>query len=160
LIVRTKQPGTLGRPSLGVDLVVFDRTMANGGSWLTGVNVAAGTRLLLRSSRDDLLLNPSVRGGKLLYVRISRCSQQLLLGPVRGRRDRVLYQLGPLAGQDAGHEPGHTRQGERQPCPFRLRPTAKMLWTTALSPTTVYVTVLRPLPGGRTTPTLLAIRRR
>jgi hypothetical protein len=160
LIVRTKQPGTLGRPSLGVDLVVFHRTLANGGSWLTGVNVAAGTRLLLRHSNEDLLLNPSVRGGKLLYVRISRCSQQLLLGPLRHGPDRVLYQLGPLAGQDSGYEPGHTSQGEHRPCPFKLRPTAKMLWTTALSPTTAYVTVLRPRPGGLTTPTLLAIGRR
>jgi len=35
-----------------------------------------------------------------------------------------------------------------------------MLWTTALSGSTAYVTVLQPRRGGRTTPTLLAIKRR
>jgi hypothetical protein len=35
-----------------------------------------------------------------------------------------------------------------------------MLWTTALSPTTAYVTVLKPGAGGRTVPTLLAVTRR
>jgi hypothetical protein len=35
-----------------------------------------------------------------------------------------------------------------------------MLWTTALSPTTAYVTVLQPGRGGRTVPTLLAVARR
>jgi hypothetical protein len=83
-----------------------------------------------------------------------------MLGPARGKRDRVLYELGPVAGQDAGHERHHTRQGEHLPCPFRPKPTAKMLWTTALSPTSAYVTVLKPAPGGRTVPTLLAVARR
>jgi hypothetical protein len=133
--------------------------MGDGGSWLTGVNVASGKRLLLRSSRNDLLLNPSVEAGQLLYVRVSRCSQQLLLGPLRGKRDKVLYQLPPLAGQDAGHEPGHTTQGERHPCPGHPKPTARMLWTTALSATTAYVTVLRPRSGGGTTPSLIAVPR-
>jgi hypothetical protein len=159
LVVQTKRPGTLGRPSLGIDLVVFHRAMGDGGSWLTGVNVASGKRLLLRSSRNDLLLNPSVEDGQLLYVRVSRCSQQLLLGPLRGKRDKVLYQLPPLAGQDAGHEPGHTTQGERHPCPGHPKPTARMLWTTALSATTAYVTVLRPRSGGGTTPSLIAVPR-
>jgi hypothetical protein len=159
LVVETKRPGTLGRPSLGVDLVVFHRAMGDGGSWLTGVNVASGKRLLLRSSRSALLLNPSVEGGRLLYVRVSRCSQQLVLGPLRGQGGTVLYTLPPLAGQDAGHDPGHTTQGERHPCPGHPKPTARMLWTTALSATTAYVTILRPQAGGGTTPTLLAIPR-
>jgi hypothetical protein len=72
----------------------------------------------------------------------------------------VLYETAPLAGQDQGHEPGHTHQGERLPCPFRPKPTTRMLWTTALSATTAYVTVLKPVAGGRTVPTLLAVARR
>jgi hypothetical protein len=159
LLVQTKRPGTLGRPSLGVDLVVFHRAMGDGGSWLTGVNVVSGKRLLLRSSPTDLLLNPSVDGGRLLFVRISRCSQQLLLGPLRGGPDKVLFTLPPLAGQDAGHEPGHTTQGERHPCPGHPKPTSRMLWTTALSATTAYVTILRPRSGGGTAPSLLAFPR-
>jgi hypothetical protein len=159
LVEKTKRPASLGRPALGVDLVVFHRA-TDTGSWITAVNVVSGTRLRLRYSRDDQLLNPSVFAGQLLYVRASRCSQQLRIGPLRGGREHVLYEIGPLAGQDAGHERRHTRQGERLPCPFRPKPTAKMLWTTALSPTTAYVTVLRPRRGGRTTPTLLAVPRR
>jgi hypothetical protein len=158
-LVRVTQPASLGRPALGVDLVAFHRATRDA-SWLTAVNVVSGRRLQLRYSRDDLLLNPSLLAGQLLYVRSSRCSQQLVLGRARGGRDRVLYETAPLAGQDQGHEPGHTRQGEHLPCPHRPRPTAKMLWTTALSPTTAYVTVLKPGHGGRTVPTLLAVARR
>ncbi|HSD77609.1 MAG TPA: hypothetical protein VLA98_09395 [Solirubrobacteraceae bacterium] len=157
-VVRVSQPATLGRPALGVDLVAFHRASRDG-SWLTAVNVVSGTRLQLRFSRDDQLLNPSLLNGQLLYVRSSRCWQRLLLGRARGGRDRVLYEIGPLAGQDLGHEQGHTRQGERVPCAHRPRPTAKMLWTTALSPTTAFVTVLKPTRGGRTVPTLLAVSR-
>jgi hypothetical protein len=34
-----------------------------------------------------------------------------------------------------------------------------MLWTTALSGTTAYVTVLRPASGGHMTPSLLSVSR-
>jgi hypothetical protein len=160
VLVKVKQPATLGRPALGVDLVAFSRASRDGSS-ITAVNAASGKRLMLRYSRDDQLLNPSLLDGQLLYVRSSRCAQQLVLGPARvGARDRVLYQLGPLAGQDAGHEPGHTTQGEHLPCAHPPRVTAKVLWTTALSPTTAYVTVLRPGTGSRMVPILLAVARK
>jgi hypothetical protein len=158
VVVKTRQPASLGRPTLGVDLVAFHRATRDG-SWITAVNVVSGRRLLLRFSRDDELLNPSLLAGQLLYVRASRCSQQLRIGPLRGGRDHVLYEIGPLAGQDEGHERHHTSQGEHVPCPYHPRPTAKTLWTTALSPTTAYVTILRPSRGGHTTPTLLAVAR-
>ena len=157
-IEKVRQPATLGRPALGVDLLAFHRA-TTAGSWITAVNVVSGKRLRLRYSRDAQLLNPSLLAGRLLYVRSSRCSQQLVLGRLRGG-DKVLYELGPLAGQDAGHDRHHTTQGEHLPCPHKPRVTAKMLWTTALSPTTAYVTVLRPARGGRTVPTLLAVARR
>jgi hypothetical protein len=157
-VEKVRQPATLGRPALGVDLVAFHRATA-AGSWITAVNVVSGRRLRLRYTRDGQVLNPSLLDGQLLYVRDSRCSQQLVLGPLRGGHDRILYELGPLAGQDAGHEHHHTSQGEHLPCPHKPRVTAKMLWTTALGPTTAYVTVLRPGRGGRTVPTLLAVSR-
>ena len=157
-IEKVRQPATLGRPALGVDLVAFHRA-TTAGSWITAVNVVSGRRLRLRYSPDAQLLNPSLLAGRLLYVRSSRCSQQLVLGRLRGG-DKVLYELGPLAGQDAGHDRHHTTQGEHVPCPHKPRVTAKMLWTTALSPTTAYVTVLRPARGGHTVPTLLAVARR
>jgi hypothetical protein len=90
-------------------------------------------------------------------VRVSRCAQQLVLGPLGAGKERVLFTLPPLAGEDRGHERRHTDQGERLPCTHPPKPTTRILWTTALSDTTAYVTILRPRPGGQTTPTLLAI---
>jgi hypothetical protein len=157
-IVEAKRVAELGRPTLDGDLVVYHRA-SPAGSWLSAVDVATGNRRQLRFARDALLLNPSLHGTSLLYVLASRCSQELRLGPLGSGKERVLYQLPPLAGQDRGHERHHTNQGERLPCPHRPKPTTRMLWTTALSATTAYVTVLRPVRGGRTAPTLLAIPR-
>ena len=159
LVVKTRRAAELGRPALSGDLVVYHRATA-GWSSLSAVDVATGKRRRLRFARDAQLLNPSLLGTKLLYVRASRCSQQLLLGPLEAGKERVLLTLPPLAGQDRGHERHHTSQGERLPCPHRPKPTTRILWTTALSDTTAYVTVLLPRRGGRTSPTLLAIPRR
>ena len=158
-VVKVKSPSQLGRPTLGVDLVAFHRATATA-SWLTAVNVRSGKRLQLRYSQEALLLNPSLGGSQVLYVRESRCSQQLRIGRLGGGNDHVLYEIGPLAGQDLGHDRHHTSQGEHLPCPFKPRVTKKLLWTTALSATTAYVTVLTPGPGGRAIPTLLAVARK
>jgi hypothetical protein len=157
-VVEARRVAELGRPALDGDLVVYHRASAFG-TWLSAVNVATGRRRQLRFARDAQLLNPSLLGTSLLYVRASRCSQQLVLGPLGVGRERVLFELGPLAGQDRGHERRHTSQGERLPCPHRPKPTTRILWTTALSATRAYVTVLLPRRGGRTSPTLLAIPR-
>lgn len=158
-VVKVKSPAQLGRPALGVDLVVFHRATSEA-SWITAVNIRSGKRLQVRYSQDALLLNPSLDGGQVLYVKEARCSQQLRIGRLGGGGDHLLYEIGPLAGQDLGHERHHTSQGEHLPCPFKPRVTKKMLWTTALSPTTAYVTVLTPGNGGHTIPTLLAVARR
>jgi hypothetical protein len=158
VVASAKRPGELGRPSLSGDIVLFHRATAKG-SWITAYNIATGTRRKVRVSDDAQLLNPSLLGEKLLYVRESRCAQELRIGPVAGGNERVLYRLPPLAGQDHGHERGHTSQGEHLPCPHRPRPTAKILWTTALANSSAYVTVLRPVRGGGTVPTLRQIAR-
>jgi hypothetical protein len=156
---RPRAAGRLGRPSLSGDLVLF-HTQTPERSWLSALDLATGKRQLVRSSIRGQLLNPVQLGGKLLYVRESRCAQQLRLGQLNGNgAGRVLYKLPPLAGQDAGHERGHTHQGEHLPCTPKPKPTKRILWTTALSETTAYVTVLQPGAGGRTTPSLLAIKR-
>jgi hypothetical protein len=152
VLTKSRVPGRLGRPSLSGDTVVY-HLAGTGGSALYSYNLATGKRSQLLSSKRDQLLNPSRLGSKLLYVRLARCSQELQLG------SRVLYKLPPLAGQDAGHERGHTSQGEHLPCPRPPKPTARMLWTTALSGTTAYVTVLRPGSGGQMTPSLLSVSR-
>jgi hypothetical protein len=158
-LTHLRAPGRLGRPSLSGDLVLYHMA-GPGGSALFSYDLSTGKRRQLRSSKVAQLLNPARLGGKLLYVRIARCSQQLRLGPLDGNgAGRVLYKLPPLAGQDAGHERGHTHQGEHLPCTPPPKPTSRMLWTTALSGTEAYVTVLRPGSGGHMTPSLLAITR-
>ena len=149
--------GRLGRPSLAGNVVVYHLALP-GRSRLFSFDLSTGKRTLLRSARHALLLSPARIGDTLLYVRIGRCSQQLRLGPLGGNgAGRVLYRLPPLAGQDLGHEHGHTEQGSHVPCSGRSKPTTRSLWTTALSETSAYVTVLRPAGGGHTTPSLLAI---
>ena len=149
--------GRLGRPSLSGEVVVYHLALP-GRSRLFSFDLSTGKRSLLRSARHALLLSPARIGGKLLYVRLGRCSQQLRLGRPDGNGPgRVLYKLPPLAGQDLGHERGHTEQGSHVPCPGRPRPTTRSLWTTAISDTTAYVAVLRPAGGGHTTPSLLAV---
>ena len=158
-VTRAWARGRLGRPSLAGDLVLY-HIAGPGGSALFSYDLTTGKRRQLRSSKVAQLLNPAKLGGKLLYVRIGRCSQELRLGSLTGQGiGRVLYKLPPLAGQDAGHEPGHTNQGEHVPCMPKPKPTARMLWTTALTETEAYLTVLRRAPGGRMTPSLLSISR-
>jgi hypothetical protein len=158
-LTQPRAPGRLGRPSLSGTLVLY-HLAGPGGSGLFSYDLSTGSRRQLRSSKVAQLLSPTRLGGKLLYVRLTRCAQQLRLGPLDGNgAGRLLYKLPPLAGQDAGHEHGHTRQGEHLPCSPPPKPTARMLWTTALSGTEAYVTVLRPGSGGQMTPSLLAISR-
>jgi hypothetical protein len=158
-LTRPSAPGRLGRPSLAGDLVLY-HVAGPGGSALYAYDLSNGKRLQLRTSKVAQLLNPARLGSKLLYVRITRCAQQLRLGPLDGNgAGRVLYKLPPLAGQDLGHERGHTRQGEHLPCSPRPKPTSRMLWTTALSDTAAYVTVLRPGGNGVMRPSLLSLNR-
>ena len=159
IISRARAAGRLGRPSLAKDVVVYHLATPDE-SRLLSFDLATGKQRVLRSSRKVQLLNPARIGGRLLYVRVSRCSQQLRIGPLDANgAGRVLYALPPLAGQDAGHEHGHTTQGERLPCPHGPKPTSRVLWTTAISGSSAYVTVLRPGSGGQMTPALLAISR-
>ena len=154
-VTRSWARGRLGRPSLAGSIVVYHLALP-GRSRLFSFDLSTGKRRLLRSARHALLLSPARIGRKLLYVRLGRCSQQLRLGRLDGNGPgRVLYKLPPLAGQDLGHEHGHTAQGSRVPCPGRPKPTTRSLWTTALTETAAYVTVLRPAGGGHTTPSLL-----
>ena len=155
-VASARWPSTLGRPYLSGNTVVF-HVATRRGNWISAVDLATGKHRRLRGGSHVQLLNPSLLGSRLLYVRVSRCAQQLRLGGVRAGTDRVLFSLPPLAGQDRGHERGHTSQGGRVPCPGRPRPTMTILWTTALTSRFAYVTTLHPTPSGVTTPTLLQI---
>jgi hypothetical protein len=98
--------------------------------------------------------NPSLLAGRLLYVRQTSLTQLLELGPaVPGGRDRVVYRLAAPAPHDAGHEKGHSSE-TRTPHP---KTAIWTLWTSALSTTNAYVTLL---PRNRAKlPVIVAIPR-
>jgi hypothetical protein len=134
--------GRLGRPALGGDRLAYS-VAGRRGSRIVIVNLRTRRRRTAVRSRSRQLLNPSLRGSRLLYVSIGRCGQQLRLR--RRGHERVLMRGRPLARTDAGFDRGHTSQGSGYgPCARRFRPTPTMLWTTALGERSAYVTLLRP----------------
>jgi len=149
-------PGMLGRPALDGQRLVFSVTTQHA-SWITFVDLSTREARRLRESRISQLLNPSLLGSRLLYVRNGRCSQTLQEGRVARRgQGRALYSLPPMAGWDLGHERGFSKQGERRPCRGHTRQTGKVLWTTALGEHQAYLTVLWPTATGFA-PALLSV---
>jgi hypothetical protein len=147
VIAEVRPPSVLGRPSVSGSTVVYS-VASRKGSWIVAVDLEAGTTRRIRHSGASILGNPTVLGGALLYVETARCAQRLVLGPLHGVGGRVLLSTPPLAGQDFGHERGHTPQGEHLPCAARVRSTRTMLWTTALDDKTAYVTALTQTGNG------------
>jgi hypothetical protein len=142
-VASVRAPAQLGRPDLQGNRLVY-HVAGRGGSALRIVNLRTHRRRTLARSSSSLLLNPSLSGSALLYVRIARCGQALVLH--RRGRSRVLMRGRALAGIDPGFDPGHTSQGSRRPCQSPAH-TRTMLWTTALTRRSAYVTLFRP--GGR-----------
>jgi hypothetical protein len=141
----------LGRPAVQGGRVAFHVTGRT--SRIIVVDLASGRAATARQERRALLLNPSLQGGRLLYVRAVYSRQELRLGPVTRRsprKDRKLWSTVPTGRRDAGHEPGneHKRHGH----PHRLwkrprRGVSGTLWTTALAEDAAYVTRLRQIAG-------------
>ena len=157
----------LGRPSIVGQTVVFHRAGRNG-SQIRLLDLATNRGSVLRSERRALLSNPTFDGRRILYVRSTYKRQELRLGPLVRRattRDELLYGTTPTARRDAEHEKGHHRHAAGYPggkAPkLYARPPAGVtdtLWTTALSPSTAFVTRLR-LRHGVTTATILSVPR-
>ena len=141
VVAEARPPKTLGRPALDGSTVVFARTSAARSS-IVSVDAASGRAQILRASSRALLENPSLDGDRLLYVEVARCAQWALVGSASGSRDRIVGKLAPLAGQDNGHERGHTTQGSRTPCFGTPKTTTSLLWTTALDDRFAYLTIL------------------
>lgn len=165
-IAAARSPAQLGRPALQGDTLVFHLATPHY-SQILAVNLANGRRNVLRSARFTQLLNPSLQGGRLLYVRVGECRQQLLLGPAFAgphprRRDRVLAFRPTEVPRTSGYEPGAIREG-RSPHHCigpRARAGGPVLsyWTTALSPSAAFLTVLRRR-GGTTSSRVIELRR-
>src|SRR5579862_4349898 len=157
VIAEARPPRTVGRPAVDGATVVYAVSSRRGSS-IVAVSLPGGKASTVRRSRFDLLLDPSVVGGALLYDEVARCDQFLRLGPLSGAGGRVLYTLPPLAGQDSGRERGHTREGSRTPCRPPVEPTTRMLWTTALGGGAAYVTVLAEPQAGEIRSEVIAVR--
>jgi hypothetical protein len=149
---------SIGRPAISGTTVVFagaDRTS----SWITAVDISTGKSRRVREATGSQLIGPSLLGTTLLYDEIGRCAQTLRVGPLDGTTGRGLLVLPALAAADIGHERGHPAQGTMTPCRGRVAASPSMLWTTALTSASAYVTLLRIGPSGPPKPSLIRIRR-
>jgi hypothetical protein len=142
----------LGRPALEGARLAYHVT-GRTGSRIIVADVASGKRKTVRRERRALLLNPSLYGGALLYVRNVYTRQEVRLGPQsrRGpRRDRRLWSTVPTGRRDAGYEPGKKHHRHGWPRKLWPRPAAGLsatIWTTALASEFAYVTLLRQVAG-------------
>jgi hypothetical protein len=145
VIAAASAPAQIGRPAIDGDMVVYHLAGPRS-SRIVAYDLAQSTRRTLRRSASALLTNPTIVGDRLLYVRQTSLAQLLELGPAAQRgHDRVLYRLAAPSVHDSGHEPGyshHTRTPHPKTAPWTL-------WTTALSSTRAYVTLL---PRNRSQP--------
>jgi hypothetical protein len=144
-IAAARRPTQLGRPAIDGALVVFHVATPRD-SRIVEYNLATSKAQLLRRTSSALLTNPSLLAGQLLYVRQTDLAQLLEVGGAYpGAGDHVLYRLGAPAPHDAGHDPGYSHV-TRTPHPAVASWT---LWTTALSATRAYVTLLSRTSGAR-----------
>jgi hypothetical protein len=147
-------PEQLGRPALDGNLLVY-HVATRHDSRIVEEDLATSSSHVVRRSRSALLTNPALLSGDLLYVRQTDLAQLLELGPVgRTGRDHVLYRLAAPAPHDLGHDPGYSRK-TRTPHPRASRST---LWTTALSASLAYVTLL-PRSGSPSGARIVAVPR-
>jgi hypothetical protein len=141
----------LGRPALQGGRVAFH--LIGRTSRIIVADLVSGHARTARQERRALLLNPSLQGGRLLYVRAVYSRQELRLGPVTRRsprKDRKLWSTVPTGRRDAGHEPGDRHKQHGQPHRMWKRPrrgVSATLWTTALGEDAAYVTRLRQVSG-------------
>lgn len=149
-----RAPARLGRPSIDGDLVAYHvarKTI----STIEAVDLLTGARSNVRQSKSQLLTNPSLAGGELLYNRQTSASQLVELGPLdRTGPDRILYRLAAPSVHDVGHERGYSHHTRTRP----VRTSKWRLWTTALSARRAYVTLL-PRAGNAGDARLISLSR-
>jgi hypothetical protein len=159
---RVSKARELGRPALEGSRLAYHVT-GRTGSRIVIADLATGKRRTVRRERRALLINPSLHGGQLAYVRNYYRRQELRLGPQIKRtpsHDRRLWSIVPTGRRDSGHDPGkkHLRHG----WPKRLWPRPKRglsatLWTTALGNGVAYVALLRQVAGQPLQVTILRV---
>ena len=153
-IATTRRPAQLGRPALEGSRLVYHATSRRN-SRIVEVDLATFRSRVLRSSSTQVVANPSIFGAELAYVRQTNLAQLVVIGPLTtSKLDRVIYRIGPPSLHDRGHEPGHSKR-TRTPHP---RAAKWLVWTTALSASHAYVTLL-PRIGSATGAQLISISR-
>lgn len=159
----TRGPTQLGQPSLDGGTLVFAIAGRSGSSRIVAVDLEKGRPRTLRIGHSGVLVsNPSLRAGRLLYVRTSTRTQELRLGRARGGTERVLYRIAATARRDRGYEHGkhplrHHYHDKHAP-PAQRGATTTTLWTTALTDHEAYVTRLRS-KLGKTSASILRVSR-
>ena len=142
----------LGRPALEGNRLAY-HVPGRTGCRIVIADARTGKRTTVRRERRALLLNPSLHGGRLLYVRNMYKHQELRVGPQgkhKTTRDRRLFSMAPTGRRDAGHDPGKEHHRHGWPKKLWRRPKAGLsatLWTTALDADHAYVTLLRQVAG-------------
>jgi hypothetical protein len=161
---RVAQSAELGRPALEGGRLAYHVTGRTGGR-IVIADLATGKRSTVRRERRALLLNPSLHGGQLAYVRTVYRRQELRVGPQsrrRPQRDARLWSTVPTGRRDAGHEPGKKHDRHGWPRKLWARPAEGLsatLWTTALAADVAYVALLRQVAGQALEAVILRVPR-
>ncbi len=142
-----RAPGQIGRPALDGASAVFALNDTRR-SVIELVDLRSGRERPLRiATRNAQLTSPSLLAGRLLYVRTTRCVQQLRLGAAipsrRSTRERTLLRLRSTVRRDPGWERGYERaynMGSVCGTQGAGGGGAVRLGATALAPTRAYVT--------------------
>jgi hypothetical protein len=143
-LIASRPVGVIGRPTLDGSTVAFAVDTQHGAT-IQAVDLDTGARRVLRSAGSGAaLVNPSLLGGRLLYERIDRCSQELRIGSLATqRRDRILLRLPSTVRRDPGYQVGYEHAyNSASLCKHRgvRRGGDTRMGATALSVSTAYVT--------------------
>jgi hypothetical protein len=146
----------LGRPSIDGAVLAY-QLITPRSSRIVVLDLGTGVRRDIVAPTGTLLLQPTIRGDSLLYVRSSATRQQLLLESLAAGTRTELWSTEPTARRDAGRERGHKRHRAgypgMTPPPQPARPAPGVvvtLWSTALGADAAYVTRLRHYGASRT----------
>jgi len=103
--------GAISRPTIEGSYVAYSYSTP-GGSGIYEMNVATGARRVLRSAHRNVQFdNPALDAGRLLYERVDRCVQDVLLGNAYDpASDRVILSLPSTVLRDPGWQPGYQHE--------------------------------------------------
>ena len=149
----------ISRPSASAGSVVFSVAGPRGSRILRVALVSPVVTTLRTAPLGRLFQNPSFAGDELIYTRIDRCNQALVVGRVSDvHGDHAIAWFAGLSVRDPGwqrHYMHHFNKASK--CPTRVvRGERGLLWGTAIGPLGYYVGVLASTtPDTRTILTIL-----